>query len=248
VWHLETIGVGAGWSCWEVGAGGGSIAEWLARRVGPTGSVLATDIDAGRMRAPESPQLTVARHNVVDDAIPERAYDLVHARLVLVHLAERERVLRSLVGALRPGGWILIEDFDNVVLDGTFAVTPEQQTVRRIAYAFRHVLEDTGADTIYARALPDLLALHDLHDIAGEARLVLGAGGSDAAGLLASNYAQAGAAMVRRGLCTEPELAAALRLLDDRRFVVATPLLFSVRGRTRGMNPLTTRSDQDPAT
>jgi Histidine kinase-, DNA gyrase B-, and HSP90-like ATPase len=30
--HLETTGVGPGWLCWEVGAGGGSIARWLAER------------------------------------------------------------------------------------------------------------------------------------------------------------------------------------------------------------------------
>ncbi|MEV7285058.1 hypothetical protein AB0O01_10950 [Streptomyces sp. NPDC093252] len=33
-----------GMRCLEVGAGGGSIARWLAGRVAPGGSVLATDI------------------------------------------------------------------------------------------------------------------------------------------------------------------------------------------------------------
>jgi len=45
VQQLVAIGVNEGWSCWEVGAGGGSIARWLAERVGSTGSVLATDLD-----------------------------------------------------------------------------------------------------------------------------------------------------------------------------------------------------------
>ena len=43
--HLTEIGVGNGWHCLEVGAGGGSIATWLCDRVGSTGHVLATDID-----------------------------------------------------------------------------------------------------------------------------------------------------------------------------------------------------------
>src|SRR5690349_12873582 len=43
--HLEALGVGDGWACWEVGGGGGSIASWLARRVGERGHVLVTDID-----------------------------------------------------------------------------------------------------------------------------------------------------------------------------------------------------------
>src|SRR5436309_11708523 len=46
--HLEERGVARGWQCWEVGGGGGSIATWLARRVGLAGRVLATDIDTDR--------------------------------------------------------------------------------------------------------------------------------------------------------------------------------------------------------
>ena len=43
--HLETAGVGEGWQCAEIGAGTGSIAEWLSHRVGATGHVVATDIE-----------------------------------------------------------------------------------------------------------------------------------------------------------------------------------------------------------
>src|SRR6478609_9538002 len=42
---LEATGVGSGWRCLEIGAGGESIATWLADRVGDTGHVTATDID-----------------------------------------------------------------------------------------------------------------------------------------------------------------------------------------------------------
>jgi len=37
--HLRRIGVAPGWRCLELGAGGGSIAAWLARRVGLGGPV-----------------------------------------------------------------------------------------------------------------------------------------------------------------------------------------------------------------
>ncbi len=43
--HFERVGISAGWRCWEVGAGGPSVASWLAARTGPIGYVLATDID-----------------------------------------------------------------------------------------------------------------------------------------------------------------------------------------------------------
>ncbi len=59
--YLTALGVTRGWSCWEVGAGGGSIAEWLAGAVAPTVSVLATDLDLRRLSATAVPPLTVAR-------------------------------------------------------------------------------------------------------------------------------------------------------------------------------------------
>ena len=52
------------------------------------------------------------RHDVAREAPPGDPFDLVHARLVLVHLPDRERALAAMVGALRPGGWLLVEDAD----------------------------------------------------------------------------------------------------------------------------------------
>ncbi|MER8161259.1 hypothetical protein [Streptomyces sp. NPDC094472] len=48
--HFETVGVGEGWRCWEVGAGGPTVPTWLAERAVPTGHVVATDIGISWMR------------------------------------------------------------------------------------------------------------------------------------------------------------------------------------------------------
>src|SRR5260221_1319026 len=109
--YLTVVGVTDRWVCWEIGAGGGSIARWLAERVGPTGSVLATDIDPRFIPASQLDQRQVVRHAVSTDAIPAARYDLIHARLVLNHLPQRLDVLVRLSQALRPGGWLVIEDF-----------------------------------------------------------------------------------------------------------------------------------------
>src|SRR4029077_16621494 len=95
--HLENSGVGPGWRCLEVGGGRGSIAAWLATRVGPTGHVLVTDLDPRFLDASKFPNLEVRRHNIVSDSLPEATFDLIHARLVLMHLPEREKVLERLV-------------------------------------------------------------------------------------------------------------------------------------------------------
>jgi chemotaxis methyl-accepting protein methylase len=54
----------------------------------------------------------VRRLDIRTDELPERQFDLVHARLVLEHLTERQRILDRPVAALRPGGWMVIEDYD----------------------------------------------------------------------------------------------------------------------------------------
>ncbi len=79
--HLETLGVGEGWHCLEIG--GGSIAEWLCHRVGRTGHVVATDLDTRFLEALDYPNLEIRQHNILTDALPERAFDLIHERMVL---------------------------------------------------------------------------------------------------------------------------------------------------------------------
>jgi hypothetical protein len=77
--YLTGVGVTEGWVCWEIGAGGGSIARWLAERVGPAGSVLATDIDPRFIPASQLGQLEVVHHDVTTDEIPAARYDLIQA-------------------------------------------------------------------------------------------------------------------------------------------------------------------------
>ena len=109
--QLEQIGVAAGWSCLEVGGGGGSIARWLARQVTPGGHVVVTDIDP-RWLESGYPDIELRRHDIVVDELEKDPFDLAHERLVLIHLPERDRALRRMIDSLRPGGWLLIEDFD----------------------------------------------------------------------------------------------------------------------------------------
>jgi len=100
--HLAAVGVSAGWACWEVGAGGVSVPAWLAEQVGPSGWVLASDIDTAWMPA-EGAAFEVLRHDVGVEQPPAGGFDLVHARLLLTHVPRRIEALASMVRALRQG-------------------------------------------------------------------------------------------------------------------------------------------------
>ena len=110
--QFDACGMAHGWRCWEVGAGGPTLVRKIAERVGAAGYVLATDIDVSWTQEAASRNVDVRSHDVARDAPPGDSFDLVHARLVLVHVPDRDQALRRMVSALRPGGWLLVEDFD----------------------------------------------------------------------------------------------------------------------------------------
>ena len=146
--HIDRTGIGPGWRCWEVGAGGPSVTRFLASRVGESGRVLATDIDLSWAAAAAGPQVELRRHDLSLDPTPDESFNLVHARLVLVHLPDRERALASLVGALRPGGWLVIEDADPALqpLSCLDPMSPGEELANRLRTGFRALMAERGVE------------------------------------------------------------------------------------------------------
>ncbi|MGW0820567.1 class I SAM-dependent methyltransferase [Streptomyces sp. NPDC002845] len=169
--HIEGFGIGSGWRCWEVGAGGTSVTSWLAKKVGPTGKVVATDIDTSWVTSPVRPPVEVRVHDVGAEEPPGEGFDLVHARLVLAHVPDRERALRSMTKALRPGGRLLIEEADPSLqpLLCPEEYGPEQQLANRLRHGCRTLLAERGADLAYGRRLPRLLRESGLRHVGADA-------------------------------------------------------------------------------
>jgi len=229
--HFDTLGVGEGWRCLEVGAGGGSIVRHLSERVGPTGQVLATDIEP-RFLEPlaDLGNVEVQRHNAAVDPLPEAEFDLIHARLVLIHIPERLDVLPRLVAALRPGGWLLIEDGDGIVSMHS-CLDPQdddEHLANRIREGLLGMLEGRGVDFAFGRKLPRLLRSVGLTDVAGDAYLPV----SDAVRLLErANALQLQEALLEAGIVTKEEFEHFLDRLDDPAFLLAGPQVMSAWGR-----------------
>jgi ubiquinone/menaquinone biosynthesis C-methylase UbiE len=231
--HLEDLGVSDGWRCLEVGAGGGSVASWLATRVGESGQVVATDLDVRwleqRLRAPN---IEVRRHSVVDDPLPDSTFDLVHERLVLVHVRERVTALDRLVSALRPGGWLLAEDFDSDIAPDA-VVDPQsegEELANLMMRGVRSLLAQRGADTALGHKLPRLLRQAGLEEVRADAYQAIEAGDAIRQ-LQRANIAQVAVPLVEQALVSRGELERYLTLLDERRVSPSSPLLVSACGR-----------------
>lgn len=233
---LEATGIGLGWRCLEIGAGGGSIAAWLADQVGDTGHVTATDLDPRFLTALSAlgrPNVEVLRHDVTADPLPEAAYDLIHARLVFIHLPTAREALGRVAAALRPGGWLVIEDFDPTLMaERTYAAADpaDAATALRAFAALERLRASRGVAPGWGRGLYQTFRALGLTEVGMDGQVAVHAGGSAGARLFQANFAQIRDAAIAAGLIAAAELDRMLALLDDPDFAISTPVMFTAWG------------------
>lgn len=149
---IEGLALQPDWRCLEMGAGAGSMAYWLAEQC-VAGSVVAADVDPRYLRENQAPNLDVAQVDLVEHEFPAGSFDLIHGRAVLSHIPQRDEVLRNALNWLRPGGWLVVEDF---------FVLPHDETSRCPLGLFFNalILEGTwqGTDSGWTRRMPRALA------------------------------------------------------------------------------------------
>ncbi|MET7645575.1 methyltransferase domain-containing protein [Streptomyces sp. NPDC005426] len=229
--HVDRLGITAGMRCWEVGAGSLSVPLGLAERVGPAGAVVTTDIDVSWAQGASDGVIEVARHDVAADPPPPGGFDLVHARLVLVHVPDRAEALRRMVQALRPGGRLLLEDADPGLqpLLCPDEYGPEQRLANRLRSGFRALMAARGADLTYGRTLPRLLREAGLEGVRADAYFPVT---SPACSVLeAATVRQIRGLLVAEGLATDEEIDRHLANVATGLLDLATAPMISAWGR-----------------
>ncbi len=227
---LADLGNCAGWRCVEIGAGGGSIAKWLAEHVGPDGHVAATDIDIVHLAALDQiANIEIRQHDIVKDPLEADAYDLVHARLVLEHIPERDVVFRKLARALRPSGWLVIESVDYVsavpVSEFGAIEHARSQDIRLGEF------EAAGLAMNYGRHLPAAMRAEGLIDVGNEGRVSIMEGGSSGALWFQLSMKQLRARLVGTGKLTDGDIDRMLEIFADPRWSAISPIIFACWGR-----------------
>ena len=229
--HLDALGLAPGWRCWEVGAGGTTVVSHLAARVGPAGHVLATDINLSWATGAAAPNVEILEHDVAAGPPPGGPFDLVHARLVLVHVPERDAALATMAAALRPGGVLLVEDADPALqpLSCLEETGPEQVLANRLRRGFRSLLAERGVDLAYGRSLPRRLRAAGLVGVAADAAFPV----SDPAcnHLEAATIKLVRGQLLEHGTATAAEIRQHLAAVLAGRLDLAQPPMISCWGR-----------------
>ena len=228
--RLSSLGDLTGRRCLELGAGNGSIAGWLADQAGPSGRVLATDINTRHL--PPDRGYTVLRHDLVTDPLPDGPWDVIHARLVLRHLPGRHDILHRLAAALEPGGALAIEEWD-AYRGGLVLAAPEPEAVT-LFYAYintvAQILDVRAFDVEWPWQVHAAMASAELVDVDTAVHARSWPGGSVGALHNAATISLLRTRMLEAGMTGE-QLDRLCGFLRDPRMVVRGLLTISTVGR-----------------
>jgi SAM-dependent methyltransferase len=241
---LTGLGLGPGWRCADVGCGAATMARWMAGQVGPSGRVLAADVDTRFVHAlaaegtdapdpvgPVGPMapLEIRTVDVTTDPVGDGEFDLVLARALLQHLHQRETVLDRLVAAAAPGGWVVVGDSDWIQFDAQPVPEPFA-TLSRLMRA--NSVQHSGHDPTLARRLLPMLQARGLRDVSAKGEVWTMHGGTDWAEWYVGGLARTGEAHIRSGvLPADFPLAEALAQARSPDFAVLSPISVHAWGR-----------------
>lgn len=224
--YLDQIGVQQGWRCAEVGAGTGTIARWLSNRVGHFGRVEAVDIETGFLETLSAPNLEVRKQDITTTPLEPGCYDLVHVKILLMHLPEREQVLGELAAALKPGGFLLVEEAD---IRSIQRVDPPSPLLTRAAAALETFFYFGGADPGYGMKLLPAVRKTGLHVLGSDCQLTAVQAGTPEMKTVSMSLGKLAPMIGRAGLMGANEIEEAFRLLDTPSDIVLyTPTTVSV--------------------
>jgi hypothetical protein len=135
-----------------------------------------------------------------------------------------------MVAAVKPGGWIVVEDFE--ILPASSDPQDEfSERISKTAAAMRGVTATAGLKARFGRSLLRRLRAAGLEEIGIEGRVFIWPGRSAGATLNRLNYEQLRDAILATGKITEEEFAMDLARLDDCEFEIRSPILWSAWGR-----------------
>ena len=212
---LNETGVTTGWTCLELGAGAGSIVEWMGTQVGPTGHVWAVDKKAAYLRRFSFSPFRVLENDFLALTF-DSAIDLLHARYVLIHNKQDEEMLKKIRTIMKPGGFVVLEepDFTSTVLLNAAGGAAHQ----RVNEAICRMFTNAGLDPGYGIGLPCKVAEAGLHIVQTKATLHLCPGNSPIANLMAESALVLRKEYTGTGVATDHDIERYVAHAHDSRY------------------------------
>jgi SAM-dependent methyltransferase len=236
-WLLDAIGIRPGARVLDVGCGPIGILAILSELVGAQGEVVGLEREPrfAQMARHEAERLGLANVVVVEadalnSGLERESFDLVHERLVMVNVPEREQLLFEMLALTAPGGAVALEDIDNV----SWLCYPAHASWTALLEAFHAVHRAGGGDPFVGRRLPALLRSAGVLDVQANVQAALPQPGQYRRNHLISLIQSLRPKLIGMGVMQEQELddhiAALTRHLADSNTMVIEKLLVQAWG------------------
>jgi ubiquinone/menaquinone biosynthesis C-methylase UbiE len=155
---LQQSGLREGMSCLDVGCGPGEVMRLMSELVGVGGHITGIDADGkiGRQAIEMLQATSDCRFSFLEgdlentDEIPGQPFDLTYARLVLFHVRDPIAVLRKMNAWTKPGGLIVVQDFDIRTVD----IYPRLEWQSEFEKVVIGILKQSGRDVNIGHKLP----------------------------------------------------------------------------------------------
>ncbi|MDJ0895935.1 MAG: methyltransferase domain-containing protein [Alphaproteobacteria bacterium] len=235
---MRQVGIEPGWRCLDIGAGGGSMTQWLAEQVGPGGHVVAVDYNPRFLNVPPDLSIEVRKIDIESAELERDTFDLAYTRFVLMHFRDPLQVLRKMVDALKPDGLLVVEGMDVSTMTAVDPQHPMASGFMRASQKFQDSAYETSLmHTRLGLDLPAMLGSLGMQDIGNHGRTAVVQGGTLAAHFYRLCFEVFDPGHICRGVVTEAEAEARCRALNDPSFAFVEPTVYTVWGRKPSVSP-----------
>ncbi|TDB90559.1 class I SAM-dependent methyltransferase [Actinomadura sp. KC216] len=235
--RIGALGLRPGMRFLDAGAGTGELALWLTAHAAPR-EVVVLDRSTVYLDPLRAPNLRVVAADLTAEdlsgTLEPASFDLVHARFLLMHLPERDRVLQRLVSWLAPGGVLLLGDSVDLTTQSS-----REPAVRAAFAALWSALRSTiGTDITWVRDYPARLTSLGLIDQGLDVFLPAIVPGAPISRFWQLTFEQTRTEMIATGLVSDSELHRASTLFETPGFAELSPGMISAWARRPDANSL----------
>jgi SAM-dependent methyltransferase len=175
----------------------------------------------------------VRRHDVQGDDFEQSTYDLVHCRAFLGHLQQPETALQRMATALKPGGWLFVEEADFGTFSAADLAHPSSANFNRISRIIIDAWHVSGVVHSYlGRGIRKPFDQMGLVNVQHDGTMRIEYGGEDGAQFILLGFTDVMRdSLLAAGVLTEADLTELNRLFQDPSFSFVQFTMFAAWGQ-----------------
>ena len=226
---IREMNLKQGIDCLEIGAGLGSIAEFVSDIIGENGHIDVIDIKEENIREIEKRKksnMSIYKLDIHDSFFDDKKYDFIHARFVFEHIPDAIDTLNNIIkNNLKVDGYIFIEDavYNDISYTGS-------ESFKKVIKSLANLTQKGNTDYSFGRNIKYIFEKNNLKDInaTGITRSIYG--DSEEATFWKKSILENKIKIKDEGIL-ENDIKNAIKDLEDKNQLFSGPMIMSAYGK-----------------